>query len=723
MRKLRKRFSRPGLCTFEPEPLSNRLLEPVILPRWLLVRALIVAGVAVVAQNILLLRRALGWDFTCGRNADTERVDGGAINDHLLTGPALTSSPSPLAEAGGVISTSILARGTSGPAAAVNPAISLSGGQEERSNTRDKSEDGEEDEDGTDPRARPAPDVDLPRHPTANLAAASTGGAEMKQRPLDYRGETSIALLRPESLRLLGPEKPMSTDICVGMSSIRRKDDYVVRTLRSLFSTIGNTSTNVVVHLADFDEEWVREMVHAFQTAPADGLSGKHLHVIHAPKSLYPDLGSCSPRCLGDYDPATARWQSKLNVDYAILFKYASALSSKHYLQLEDDLSFTPGWLPSVSGFISKQPNLSKESNAPWRILDLTGVGCMGKLVQVDELDRLAQYFMMFYDQLPCPSLLVHWSRAMTQGGVSRSDDHMDLFKHIGVTGSHNRTTPVEVNCGAHKAPTCSECLRGKKPQKGWCNGDCVWIGDACMWRFPPPSTQEVALRKTAASLPLKGHDDHSKGTANTRAKPSTTAHPHPFGHTPSLAAGDSVSRSKSNPPGRIMSDMTVIPTFEAHYAYWPGGEQNHREEPCDRKLSTGTVIKHASSQKCWFWAKHVTAGQHFTLIFDKASSLSAIVVQFGQPSYQKDILRNGELQVAGVGSPVVDARASNDPAHACGHFLTMKHIEGESTVAWTLGDPSNSGLPVDRAKCLRVVASDSQSEWMIVSRVHVQTL
>ena len=38
-----------------------------------------------------------------------------------------------------------------------------------------------------------------------------------------------------------------------------------------------------------------------------------------------------------------------------------------------------------------------------------------------------------------------------------------------------------EVSCGGHWAASCAECPRGNGPS--WCNGECIWKGDACIDR------------------------------------------------------------------------------------------------------------------------------------------------------------------------------------------------------------------------------------------------
>ena len=61
-----------------------------------------------------------------------------------------------------------------------------------------------------------------------------------------------------------------------------------------------------------------------------------------------------------------------------------------------------------------------------------------------------------------------------------RMKQHSSLQKYICQVNRHSRFLMhykfTEVNCGLHKAITCSGC-----PQfENWCGGDCIWIDGAC---------------------------------------------------------------------------------------------------------------------------------------------------------------------------------------------------------------------------------------------------
>jgi len=192
-------------------------------------------------------------------------------------------------------------------------------------------------------------------------------------------------------------------------------------------------------------------------------------------------------------------------MDYVFLIWY-SAPFAKYYLQLEDDISFVQDWASKLLGHIQIVPNITKDGNTPWRVIDFTGVGGLGKLIQSDVAVRLAQYLLLMYDQLPFEALLNRWMRAMTQGKFM--DEFLKgggkLLNHEGLVDSYmGRPHVNEVVCGNHHAPSCSGCPQGHG--EGWCHGDCHWVGDFCVLlpdRMINSPSQAPAVSPVATSVP-----------------------------------------------------------------------------------------------------------------------------------------------------------------------------------------------------------------------------
>ncbi|CAE7258393.1 mgat4b [Symbiodinium sp. CCMP2592] len=104
-----------------------------------------------------------------------------------------------------------------------------------------------------------------------------------------------LAKLSPASLRLLPrPEDNAPTGhhwLTFGMSSIKRpKASYLEITLSRLFNVLDleEAATAIIVHLADFDEEWVLNTASKLNEGFTDEVLEGDLHVIHAPRDIYP---------------------------------------------------------------------------------------------------------------------------------------------------------------------------------------------------------------------------------------------------------------------------------------------------------------------------------------------------------------------------------------------------------------------------------------------------
>lgn len=69
----------------------------------------------------------------------------------------------------------------------------------------------------------------------------------------------------------------------------RPKADYLGITLSRLFHAFaGAEDTAIAVHLADFSEDWVQRAAHWLGDAFEDEVKVGRLHVMHAPRRLYP---------------------------------------------------------------------------------------------------------------------------------------------------------------------------------------------------------------------------------------------------------------------------------------------------------------------------------------------------------------------------------------------------------------------------------------------------
>uniref|UniRef100_A0A8C8SH64 Alpha-1,3-mannosyl-glycoprotein 4-beta-N-acetylglucosaminyltransferase C n=2 Tax=Pelusios castaneus TaxID=367368 RepID=A0A8C8SH64_9SAUR len=221
--------------------------------------------------------------------------------------------------------------------------------------------------------------------------------------------------------------------LAVGLSSVKRKrGSYLLETLKSIFQQSTPEELKemvVVVHLADPDSEWNARMVEDISARFTPYLLRGQLLVIHAPTESYPPLEGLKR----NYNDAEDRVQfrSKQNVDYAYLFRFAANLSS-YYLMIEDDVQCAKSFFTAIRKAVA-----SREGSY-WVTLEFSKLGYIGKLYHSSDLPQLAQFLLLFYQEMPCDWLLGHFRLLLTQKEVIRFQP--SLFQHVGLYSSFQGT-------------------------------------------------------------------------------------------------------------------------------------------------------------------------------------------------------------------------------------------------------------------------------------------
>lgn len=106
-----------------------------------------------------------------------------------------------------------------------------------------------------------------------------------------------------------------------------------------------------------------------------DALQNGLLEIISPPPSFYPDLNELRVTL---NDPIErVKWRTKQNLDYAFLMMYAQS-RGVYYVQLEDDILTTPGYVTKMKKFALKKDSL----NLDWFLLDFCQLGFIGTLKQ-----------------------------------------------------------------------------------------------------------------------------------------------------------------------------------------------------------------------------------------------------------------------------------------------------------------------------------------------------
>ncbi|OWF40760.1 Alpha-1,3-mannosyl-glycoprotein 4-beta-N-acetylglucosaminyltransferase C [Mizuhopecten yessoensis] len=225
------------------------------------------------------------------------------------------------------------------------------------------------------------------------------------------------------------PTKNLSNRLLtIGIPTIRRENaTYLSHTLESLF----NCSTEeehrdiyIVVFLADFSNEWKRNMTRELSMKYPGHIETGLLQVIKAPPQFYPPLTNLQHTYAG-HSKEKRKWRAKQNFDYAYLFMYSKPLST-FYMQLEDDVYTVPGYLQRI------RYNLLKRDN--WVCLEFSELGYIGKAYHSKDLERLSKMILLFYVEQPGDFTYRHFNIMMLQFG--RRIIYPTLFQHIGLQSS-----------------------------------------------------------------------------------------------------------------------------------------------------------------------------------------------------------------------------------------------------------------------------------------------
>ena len=217
--------------------------------------------------------------------------------------------------------------------------------------------------------------------------------------------------------------------LTIGISSITRpsRQNYLLKTIKRLISNLSvedGKDVYMVIFMADFDETLkyaaLTELSNGFKKHVDQGL----LHLIFAPRGFYPPLSNMKTK-FGDSQQRIA-WRSKLVIDFAFLMCYCKDLS-RYYLHLEDDLVPTPSFYPKLKNFITSQKK-------PWLILDAALMGHTAKIYHSSDLENVATYLHLMYNEMPVDRLVSTWRRIKSDGNFMSPP--ASFFQHIGDNSS-----------------------------------------------------------------------------------------------------------------------------------------------------------------------------------------------------------------------------------------------------------------------------------------------
>uniref|UniRef100_A0A8B9ZDK8 Alpha-1,3-mannosyl-glycoprotein 4-beta-N-acetylglucosaminyltransferase C n=1 Tax=Buteo japonicus TaxID=224669 RepID=A0A8B9ZDK8_9AVES len=248
------------------------------------------------------------------------------------------------------------------------------------------------------------------------------------------RDTDDLSALHNVSYHLLaGSLSPHKKFLAVGLASVQRpRGYYLPATLQSLFKQSTEEELQemvVVVHLADADPRWNVHVAANIARKFAHHILLGQLLLIHTPQEFYPTLEGLK-RNYNDPEERV-RFRSKQNVDYAFLLAFAANLSS-YYLMIEDDVWCAKSFLTAI------RKALASQEGSNWATLEFSKLGYIGKLYHSSDLPRLARFLLLFYQEMPCDWLLVHFRLLLTQKDVIRFKP--SLFQHMGLYSSFQGT-------------------------------------------------------------------------------------------------------------------------------------------------------------------------------------------------------------------------------------------------------------------------------------------
>ncbi|XP_028395994.1 alpha-1,3-mannosyl-glycoprotein 4-beta-N-acetylglucosaminyltransferase C-like [Dendronephthya gigantea] len=244
---------------------------------------------------------------------------------------------------------------------------------------------------------------------------------------------TRDILNRPDVLLYSNRSQSKRYYLTIGIPTIVRTigNEYVLKTLHSLTTqqTVGKTKADILIVIQLGDEERSKRL-HLAAVIKAKYphlINSGALDVIQVNPSFYPSFDKLKQR-FGD-STARIKWRSKQVIDFSFLFCYCHGLG-KYHLQLEDDVIASPYYYPKLQDFIEKY-----EKKEAWFTLDASLLGYIGKVYHNYDLNEIASFYYIFYDEMPVDWLEYTWREIKGQTGRWRLRS-ASLFQHIGDVSS-----------------------------------------------------------------------------------------------------------------------------------------------------------------------------------------------------------------------------------------------------------------------------------------------
>lgn len=245
----------------------------------------------------------------------------------------------------------------------------------------------------------------------------------------------ALSLWNTDQLTIVGSRRKEKGFLAIGIPSIKRINgfEYLMETLASIdqeTSTKEKSENVVIVFLADFDTSYNNRTAMEIALKYGHHLQSGFIQVLQVSKDYYPPLENLK-RNFND-EPSRVSWRAKQVMDYALMFLYSRDLAS-YYIQLEDDVTCGKNFVAGIRQYI----NL-KTHDGLWAMLEFSELGFIGKLFKSSDLEKLATFMTLFYEEQPVDWLMNYFRMSMGQGKIFLRKP--TLFQHIGLKSSFDIT-------------------------------------------------------------------------------------------------------------------------------------------------------------------------------------------------------------------------------------------------------------------------------------------
>lgn len=190
----------------------------------------------------------------------------------------------------------------------------------------------------------------------------------------------------------------------------------------------GKLEILAVIQLGDSNENTKKKLGEKIKKLYQPLIAAGVIDVIQVPSQYYPSRAKLKKK-YGDSEERI-KWRSKQVVDFSFLFHYCHGLA-KYHVQLEDDVIASPEYFLKLKNFIEQY-----EGKEIWFTLDASVLGYIGKVYHNHDLEELANFYYLFFDEMPVDWLEYKWREIKGQPTGFWRRRAASLFQHIGVVSS-----------------------------------------------------------------------------------------------------------------------------------------------------------------------------------------------------------------------------------------------------------------------------------------------